>query len=40
MAKILPNDWEKLYGHPVYLLETFIDPQRFKLWAQNSVGGL
>ncbi|MFA4837229.1 MAG: DUF4338 domain-containing protein [Dehalococcoidia bacterium] len=30
MAKILPNDWKKLYGHPVYFLETFIDPQRFK----------
>ena len=30
MAKILPCDWEKLYGHPVYYLETFIDPQRFK----------
>jgi hypothetical protein len=30
MAKMLPCDWEKLYGHPVYFLETFIDPQRFK----------
>lgn len=30
MARILPVDWERLYGHPVYLLETFIDPQRFK----------
>ena len=30
MARILPRDWEHLYGHPVYFLETFIDPQRFK----------
>jgi hypothetical protein len=30
MARILPCDWESLYGHRVYFLETFIDPQRFK----------
>lgn len=30
MARILPGDWESLYGHSVYFLETFIDPQRFK----------
>ena len=23
-------DWQALYGHPVYLLETFIDPERFR----------
>lgn len=28
MAKILPRDWEQLYGHPIYFLETFIDPER------------
>jgi hypothetical protein len=22
-------DWQALYEHPVYLLETFIDPERF-----------
>jgi hypothetical protein len=30
MAKRLPKDWEWVYGHPVYFLETFVDPQRFK----------
>jgi hypothetical protein len=30
MAKRLPTDWERVYGHPVYFLETFVDPQRFK----------
>ena len=22
-------DWERTYGHPIYFLETFIDPERF-----------
>jgi hypothetical protein len=30
MAKILPRDWQRIYAHPVYWLETFIDPARFK----------
>jgi Domain of unknown function (DUF4338) len=30
MAKILPQDWQQIYAHPVYWLETFIDPARFK----------
>ena len=30
MARRLPHDWQQLYGHPVYFLETFIDPERFK----------
>jgi Domain of unknown function (DUF4338) len=30
MATILPRDWQRLYGHPVYFLETFIDPARFR----------
>jgi hypothetical protein len=28
MARILPRDWTRIYGHPVYFLETFVDPQR------------
>jgi hypothetical protein len=28
MARLLPVDWERVYGHPVYYLETFVDPQR------------
>jgi len=30
MAKRLPTVWERVYGHRVYFLETFVDPQRFK----------
>ncbi|MBF8253996.1 MAG: hypothetical protein HW373_691, partial [Deltaproteobacteria bacterium] len=30
MARLLPLDWERIYGHPVYFLETFVDPQRFR----------
>ncbi|MFC1895686.1 Druantia anti-phage system protein DruA [Thermodesulfobacteriota bacterium] len=27
--KRLPTDWQKNFGHPVILLETFVDPHRF-----------
>jgi uncharacterized protein DUF4338 len=30
MAKQLSEDWERVYGHPIYFLETFIDPERFR----------
>ena len=30
MAKIVSGDWQQVYAHPVYWLETFIDPARFK----------
>jgi len=30
IAAALPQDWERLYGHPVYFAETFIDPGRFR----------
>ena len=28
--KRLPADWQAVFGHPVVLLETFVDPQRFR----------
>lgn len=28
MARELPKDWERMYGHPVWYLETFVDPAR------------
>jgi hypothetical protein len=28
--KRLPADWQQAFGHPVVLLETFVDPQRFQ----------
>jgi len=30
MAKVLSGDWERMYGHPVYFLETFVHAERFK----------
>jgi len=30
MAAILSADWQRLYHHPIYWLETFIDPARFR----------
>jgi len=30
MARTLSSDWQRLYAHPIYYLETFIDPQRFR----------
>ncbi len=26
---MVSEEWERVYGHPVYFLETFVDPQRF-----------
>jgi hypothetical protein len=30
MAHLLPTEWARLYGHPVYFAETFTDPTRFR----------
>jgi hypothetical protein len=30
VARRISTDWQTLYHHPVYLLETFIDPARFQ----------
>jgi hypothetical protein len=30
MARVLPGDWEDLYGHPIYFIETFVDIERFR----------
>ncbi len=30
MARMLSGDWQRLYAHPIYFVETFIDPQRFR----------
>jgi hypothetical protein len=29
MARMLSLDWQRLYAHPIYFVETFIDPERF-----------
>lgn len=28
IARLVPRDWERIYGHRIYYLETFIDPER------------
>jgi len=28
MTRILPGEWQRVYGHPVYFAETFVDPAR------------
>lgn len=30
VARVISQDWQRLYHHPIQLLETFIDPQRFR----------
>jgi len=30
VARTLSSDWQRLYGHPIYYLETFVDPARFQ----------
>jgi hypothetical protein len=30
MARNLSSEWERVYSHPIHLLETFVDPERNK----------
>jgi hypothetical protein len=30
MALRISADWQQIYGHPIYFLETFVDPVRFR----------
>jgi hypothetical protein len=30
MTSRISADWQRVYGHPIYLLETFVDPERFR----------
>ncbi len=30
VSRIVSDDWMRLYGHPIYYLETFVDPDRFR----------
>ena len=29
MARVLSQDWQNIYNHPIYYLETFVDKERF-----------
>ena len=30
MARVVAADWQRVYGHALYLLETFVDPGRYR----------
>lgn len=30
MVRLLSAEWQRVYGHPVYFAETFVDPTRFR----------
>ena len=30
MEARISDDWQQMYGHPIYFLETFVDPERFR----------
>jgi len=30
MVRMLPGEWERVYGHPVHFAETFVYPQKFR----------
>jgi hypothetical protein len=30
MAATVPRDWERIYAHTIYYLETFTDPTRWR----------
>jgi len=30
IAGVVPTDWQKVYNHPIYFLETFVDTERFR----------
>lgn len=30
VARMLPDEWSRLYGHPVHFLETFVDHEKFR----------
>jgi len=38
VARRLSSDWERLYGHPVHYVETFIDPRRFRGTCYRAAG--
>lgn len=40
MAKILSRDWKRVYSHPLYYLETFVDKERFEGTCYKAAGWL
>ena len=40
LARRISRDWQQWYGHPLYLLETFVDPERFAGTAYRAANWL
>lgn len=40
MAVRISEDWQRLYGHPIYFLETFVDPERFRGTGYRAAHGI
>jgi hypothetical protein len=38
VAARLPADWQQKYGHPIYLLESFVEPSRFAGTCYRAAG--
>ena len=38
MTRMLPVEWDKVYGHPVYFAETFVDPARHRGSCYRAAG--
>jgi hypothetical protein len=38
VCELLPEDWEKHFGYPVQVAETFVDPQRFRGTCYKAAG--
>jgi hypothetical protein len=38
VCRRLPQDWQRQFGHPVLLAETFVDPQRFRGTCYQAAG--
>ena len=37
-TKRLADDWQRVYGHPVWMVETFVDPQRYEGTCYRAAG--
>jgi hypothetical protein len=40
MAGQISGDWQRMYGHPIYFLETFVDPERFRGTCYRAANGV
>jgi Domain of unknown function (DUF4338) len=40
MAAQISEDWQRMYGHPIYFLETFVDPERFRGTCYRAANGV